>query len=111
VPVSAERRKCRRGSFLACSQLILPASANLSISGRQRMVLVEQHDLAAADQEQRAVADADPFDAGRAEGGADQRATHAAQRRVLIDLGGDGLVGELHGLVEAVPGTSPEEEP
>src|SRR6185436_4031709 len=68
---------------------------------RQRMVLVEQHDLAAPDQEQRAVADADPFDAGRAEGGADQRATHAAQRRVLIDLGGNGLVGELHGLVEA----------
>ena len=102
APVSAERRKCRRGSFLASSQLRWPAAASLSISGASEWSSLSRHDLGLAQQVQRAVADAHPFHARRPEHRADQRAAHAVERRVLLDALADGGIGELERIVEPI---------
>jgi hypothetical protein len=68
--------------------------------GRQRVVLVQQYDLAVAQQEQRAVAHAHPFDAGRPEYRADQGTAHAVERRVLVHAAADGGVGVHQRIVE-----------
>ena len=75
------------------------------------MILVEQQDFAATDQKQRAVADAHPFNAGRALKVVPISVQPMPQGWVLLHLGSNGLVGELHGFVKDRAGTLPEEEP
>src|SRR5262249_47472712 len=58
----------------------------------QRMVGIKQLDAPCAHEKQRAVANADPLQAGRGEGGGNQRAAHAVQRRVVLNPAGNCLI-------------------
>src|SRR5262245_49319565 len=68
--------------------------------GRQRMILVEEFDLAQADEVERAVANAHPLNAEGAKCGPHKRATHAVEGWMLGDVIGNSGVGEGKGLLE-----------
>ena len=63
--------------------------------GRLDKQLDKERDFATAKKEERAVADADPFDAARSECRADESRAHASEQRVLGDFVGERAVGGL----------------
>ena len=101
APVSAERRKCRRGSALASSQVIRPAAASLSISGASEWSSFNSTISPWRSRNSGLSPTLTHSTPGRPEDGADQRAAHAVERRVLLHALADRCIGELERVVEA----------
>src|SRR5688572_10682973 len=68
----------------------------------QRMVLIETSDLAATDQIERTIADADPFGAIRSKSNANECRSHAAELRITYDGIGDSAIGLGKGELQAL---------
>ena len=70
--------------------------------GRERVVLVQERDLAVAEEQERAVADAHPLDALVREHRGNERRAHAGQDGVGAHLDGDGVIRRLQRLQQAL---------
>ena len=77
---------CRRGSRRAVLLGHRPAAAKLIELGRQRMVLVEQRDLAAANSSSGLSPTLTHSTPSHPNYDADQRRAHAVEQRVVLDL-------------------------